>query len=487
MQDTALDRMIAYFSPRAGLKRAQARTAMNMVRSYDGAKTGRRTGGWITSGTSPNTEIAPALNALRNRSRDLRRNNPYAAKILSSLTCNAIGTGITLKLADGQDLFNKWAEGDCDADGRHDFYGLQALVCNTVMESGECLVRLRWRYPQDGLAVPLQMQVLEPDYLASFKTENLANGGWILNGIEFDALGRRAAYWLFPQHPGENGMLAKAIVPRRVVVDDVLHIFEQSRPGQIRGVPRLAPVMLKMRDLDDYEEAELVRKGIEACFAAFVTGDGSGDSLTPVGETETESGSNRRLEHISAGMIHYGTSGESVTFGQPSAVQGYNEFIKTQQHGMAAGARSTYEMATGDLSQVNYSSIRAGTLEFRRDVEQFQWLTFIPQFCTPVVRAFIKAAQMDGKKIKADQTPAWTPPKWDWVDPVKDVAGELLEIAAALKPWQEAVRRRGYDPETVLAQVKEDQDNFKKANISVQIDALALGAAAAANTQGAPA
>lgn len=474
---SALDKVIGYISPSTQLRRARAQAALKLVeRSYDGAKTGRRTSGWVSGGTSANSEIAPALTLLRNRSRDLVRNNPYAAKAINSLVSNAIGIGITPTLSDGQALWKRWAT-ECDADGQLDFYGLQMLAARTIRESGEVLVRLRYRLPSDGLSVPLQLQVLEPDYLDNFKYENLPNGGWIQHGIEYDAIGRRAAYWLYKKHPGELSPVLNGLLSYRVPATDVLHIYEKTRPGQSRGVPVLAPSMLKMRDLDDYEEAELVRKGIEACFAAFVTTDA--DGLT-MGESSTESGSsNRRLENLSAGMIQYLKPGEDVSFGSPGAVQGYNEYIRTQLHAIAAGAGITYEQLTGDLSQVNYSSIRAGTLEFRRMVEQWQWLTFIPMFCQPLMRAWLDAAVLNGKLKTAQVDVNWTTTRFDWVDPVRDVTGELMEIAAGLKPWSEAVRGRGYDPQANIAEIAKEQQQFKEAGIDIQIGKLlALGMSA---------
>jgi lambda family phage portal protein len=183
-------------------------------------------------------------------------------------------------------------------------------------------------------------------------------------------------------------------------------------------------------------------------------------------------------------MIQYLKPGENVAFGAPGAVQGYNEYIRTQLHAIAAGAGITYEQLTGDLSQVNYSSIRAGTLEFRRMVEQWQWLTFIPMFCQPLMRAWLDAAVLAGKLKKADVSVNWTTTRFDWVDPVRDMTGELMEIAAGLKPWSEAVRGRGYDPKANIAEIKDEQQAFKDAGIQIQIDTLlALGMAADKSTQ----
>lgn len=255
-----LDQMIGAVAPGAGLRRARQRQMMGVLaRAYEGARQGRRTEGWIAAGTGANAEIAPALARLRDRSRDLVRNNPYAGKAVQALVSNMVGTGLMprARAADAEvsrQADRLWLDfaATADADGLTDFAGLQALIVRGLVESGEVLVRLRERRAEDGLAVPLQLQVLEADHLDSWKTGELADGGFILQGIEFDALGRRRAYWLFPTHPGDG---RGALVATRVPADRVLHLFERLRPGQVPGVPWFAPVMLKLRDLDAYDEA----------------------------------------------------------------------------------------------------------------------------------------------------------------------------------------------------------------------------------------
>lgn len=472
----ALDKLIGYLDPKRGLRRMQSRAAMNVMekRSYDGAKTGRRTGGWISASSSANAEIGPALSTLRNRSRDLVRNNPNASKAIRSLVVSMIGDGITAKLSDdtAQTLWNTWVE-ECDADGQLDFYGLQALIAQCWKESGECLIRLRYRRPADGLSVPLQLQVLEPDYICDYKNELLDNGGWIQSGIEFNAIGTRVAYWLYDHHPGDSVPILTNLIPKRIPATDVIHIYKKTRPGQIRGVPVLAASMLTMRDLDDYEEAELIRKGVEACFAAFVTTD---DESKTMGIASTDpQNTSRRIENLSAGMIEYLRPNENVTFGAPSAVQGYSDYIRERKHSIAAGAEVTYELMTGDLEKVNYSSIRAGTQEFRRGVIQDRKLTFIPMVCTAILKAWANAAFIAGSVKSAQITAQWTAQRFDYVDPLKDITAEILELAAGLRSWSSSVRSRREDPATTLDEIATDQQNFKEKGVSVELSNLVLG------------
>ncbi len=295
----------------------------------------------MVAGTSANAEIGTALVRLRDRSRDLVRNNPYAAKAAHAVVSNLVGTGIMPRARAGDAAVNdradrlwaRFAEA-CDADGLTDFSGLQALIVRAMVESGECLVRIRERRIEDGLAVPLQLQLLEPDHLDAGKTDELPGGGFVVQGVEFDALGRRRAYWLYPVHPGEVAMFRRAaLVSQPVPAASVLHLFDRLRPGQVRGVPWFAPVILKLRDLDDYDDAELVRKKIEACFAAFVTGSDDEETL---GRASADADC-RRVESFEPGMIEYLAPGKDVKFATPSHAGGHAPYMRVQLHAIAAG------------------------------------------------------------------------------------------------------------------------------------------------------
>ncbi|RMD88287.1 MAG: phage portal protein, partial [Alphaproteobacteria bacterium] len=143
-----------------------------IARAYQAAQASRATWGWIAGSTSANAETYGAIPVLRDRARDLVRNNPYAAKAIDALVNNTIGAGIIPRAKTGDAGLNEkidalWSqfEAEIDADGTHDFYGLQHLCARAFFESGEVLIRRRPRRINDGLVVPLQYQVLEADLL----------------------------------------------------------------------------------------------------------------------------------------------------------------------------------------------------------------------------------------------------------------------------------------------------------------------------------
>jgi lambda family phage portal protein len=458
---TWIDRAINWLSPQWGLQRSRARIASNIMLSYEGARRDRRTSGWITTDSSANAEIGQALTKLRERSRDLVRNNSYAARAIDELVGHAIGTGIAAQAKTSNDnaalvkqiddTWKIWVT-ECDADGQLDFYGLQRLAARSIVESGECLVILRPRFSSDGFYVPMQIQLLEPDYLDESKTEKTKTGK-IIHGVEFDLIGRRIAYWLYPEHPGEVliDYMKSMGASTRKDAQYILHIYRKDRQ-QVRGVPWLAPAIVSIRDLDEYCEAELVRKKIEACFASFVTQPEANEGPA-IGETSTQN--SQVVETVEPGMIRYLKPGEDVKFGVPSGTgAGYRDFMRDVQTRIASGIGITYEQLTGDLSNVNYSSYRAGLLSFRNHIDAFRWLAFIPMFCNPIRRWFIDAAFAAGRIDAREYGTEWSPPSYGSVDPVKDIDAMLSRIRSGVQTWEQAVAEEGYDPQEQMAAIK---------------------------------
>jgi lambda family phage portal protein len=467
LMNNIIDQIISFVSPEAGLKRARNRAAMNAVRSFDAASRGRRTSGWVANGTSANAETRPALHTLRDRAREQIRNNSYAKKAVNVIANNVVGAGIRLSINDKQperetvlQLWRNWAESTiCDYDGRLNFYGLQNLIISTVATSGECLIVKKKVKFKDGIA-PIQVQVLEADFIDTNKEmPELSNGGKIFQGVEFDKAGKRVAYWLFKQHPGDPDALNT--LSYRVSADLIQHVFSKDRPGQERGVPFGVSSMMLLQDLKDYQDAELMKQKVGACFAVFVQDDNA-DTIT--GGT---GGSNTRPlpEQIEPGTIEYLPPGKTITFASPPANSGYGEHTRRVLLAIAAGYPGlTYEALTGDMSNVNFSSGRMNWIEAHRQVENLQLNLMIAQVCDPLFNWFMDAIMLAGfvkKPCKAE----WTAPRREMIDPVKEIAGMMAQVRAGFMSYQEALRTTGNDPDAVMREISED---YKK------IDTLGL-------------
>lgn len=443
---------------------------------YEAASTGRRMVNWKATDEGINALIFNAGGELRRRSRDMIRKNSWAANAVDSFVSNAIGSGITPRSKHPkkavrekiQKLWLRWTD-EADASGLTDFYGLQSMACRATVEAGECLVRIRNRRPEDGLSVPLQLQLLEAEHLPSYKTETVSEGRTIRAGIEFDAIGRRVAYHLYREHPGDASIFANAMDITRVPADQVVHIYRPLRPGQLRGQPWLTPVLVKLYDLDKFDDAVLMLQQVAAQFAGFITKTNPEDSPLPgtstINDGNTTAAAKTDFVGMEPGTMQELLPGENITFSTPPNMgSAYVEFMRTQLRAIAAGLGITYEQLTGDLTGVNYSSIRAGLLEFRRRCEQFQHQVIVFQFCRPIWRRWIVSAVLAGELPIADfqRQPEnylaveWRTPKWAWVDPLKDARAEVEQVLAGFKSRAAVVAEQGYDVEDVDAEQATD-------------------------------
>jgi len=426
---------------------------------HEAAGAGRRSFAWLPSNPGAVAAMTATQTELRTKSRDLVRRNAWANAALESYVANAIGTGIKPQslVADPtireriQALWRDWTL-DADAAGLTDFYGLQALACRAMLEGGEALIRIRYRRKEDGLAVALQLQVLEPEHLPVTLNTTAENGNVIRAGIEFDRLGRRVAYHLYRTHP-EDGALAPmsgngGMETVRVDASEILHMFRPLRPGQIRG------------------DAELVRKKTAAMFAGFITRLAPEDNLMGEGSADPNGVA---LAGLEPGTLQILEPGEDVKFSQPADVgASYAEFLRMQFRAVAAAMGVTYEQLTGDLTQVNYSSIRAGLLEFRRRCEALQHGVIVHQLCRPIWQAFIEQAVLEGAlslpgyargdlaKRREYLAVKWIPQGWQWVDPQKEFNAMLTAMRSGLLSRSEAISSFGYDAEDVDREIAAD-------------------------------
>lgn len=460
-----IDRLTSPIAPRWTLKRQRARLAADLLlaRHYEGAAVGRRTQGWRQTSTDANRAIGPASGPLRNRVRDLVRNNPYAESALSIIVDHTVGYGISAKMTTpstkAETIWKAWAEStDCDADGRHDFAGLQKLVLRTVAESGECLVRRRLRFATDGLSIPLQLQVLEPDFLDTSKDlQTLPNGGRIIQGVEFDPIGNRVGYWIFDEHPGSG--FTGGLQSRRIDAAQILHVFDAQRPGQVRGVSWFAPVLVLFKDFDELADATLMKQKVAACLAV-ITSDIDG-TAAPVGEgqdTKTPG-----IDALEPGMVLNLPAGRSVSVVQPPTVREYGEYSQTILHALAAGLGVTYEDLTSDFSNVNFSSSRMARMKHQAHVNDWRWRMLVPQFCDPAFAWAMEVAAVFGSgEVPSVQ---WTAPPLPMIDPVNEGLAYQRNIRSSLMTLSEALRERGYDPSAVLSEIKTDNDLLDKLGI----------------------
>jgi lambda family phage portal protein len=434
---------------------------------YDAAGTGKRMAGWNPPSTGPNKAVT-GLQKIRNRARDAVRNDWTGESGVQKWSTNLIGIGIVprakrIKNKERkqklQDLWDDWVQ-VCDADGVLTFYGLQTLAVRSWLEAGEVFIRKRPRGPDSGLPVPLQVQLIEADFVPLLDADiypGMPAGNTIRSGIERDKRGQRVAYWMYREHPGDgyNGKI-EANKLLRIPASEVKHMFMPSRAGALRGVSMLAPILPKLRDIGNYTDAVLLRQQIANLFVAFIKrttppADPNADPLTGLA---IDGGFDNPLLPLAPGLIQELDDGQEVQFGNPpEAGTTYSDYIRTELMGLAASNGMPYELFSGDIKEVSDRTLRVLINEFRRFAEQRQWQVVIPMMCQPVRDWFTVAALANGS-ISPDEFDdvkrvEWAPHGWAHIHPVQDPQGKKLEVEAGFRSRSSVIGENGEDPEAV--------------------------------------
>ena len=471
-------------------------------RNYAAAQQGRLNAGWSATNYSANASIHQSLDVLRARSRQLAQDSPHMRKFLQMVAVNTVGpNGFVLQARATQDVGNKpdsqanraiesawrrWcARGVCEVSGLHSFASLQAIAAKAAAREGEVLIRLV-RGSTAANAFGLALQLLDVDRLDT-QLNRVASDGQnaVRMGIEIDTLGRPVAYWLRSRHPGDTyGATIEQGSERhlRVPASEILHAFVADRPEQVRGVPWAHAAMGKMHDLDGYSKEALIAARVGASkMGFFTTPDGQADVVATANEAggAQDDADNQLYLDAEPGTFH--TLPEGVGFQPfnpeyPTAM--YDSFVRACMRDVATGLGVAYHSLGNDLEGVNFSSIRAGTLE-ERDAWMLLQGWFVDAVLEPIFREWLPLALGMGqitldngsalplRKLEKFQAHVWQGRRWDWVDPQKDIEADLAAVRSGLKSPQMIAAKMGQDYEDVLDDIRTAQDLAAQKGVQV--------------------
>ncbi len=441
-------------------------------RGYDGVNTGRLFSDFVTSQRSADSEIRYSLKTLRDRCRDLARNNEYARRYIHLVKTNVVGErGATLQVkaqnVDGtldtigntiiEQEWKRWCErGNCTVDGRMSFVDAQAMVIESLARDGECVVRM---VKYDGNQDRFALEFLEPDFIDEEKNERTNNGNQVRMGVELDQFYRPVAYHMLTEHPGDYQFQQYSRRTQRVEADNILHLFIPERARQTRGTPWMSTAISSLKMLHGYREAELVAARTAASKMGFFTsraGDGfQADDIDDAGIPlmDAEPGSFHQLPQ--------GVSFEQFDPQHPTSA--FGDFERSILRGIASGLGVSYHSLANDLSQTSYSSIRQGSIEdrdFFRTLQRFM----IDHFLIPVYKEWLLTAitrqtvnlPID-KFDKFAGASMFRPRGFQWVDPQKEINAHVVALNNGLISMQDVASIYGRDVEEVFAQIARDK------------------------------
>ncbi len=453
-------------------------------RAYEGALATRLTANWITSSTSADAEIDGSLIRLRNRSRQLVRDSPYARQAIRAIGANVVGRGIWMqgrvRMQRGNRLnepinrriesaWQTWCRADrCHVAGRLSMAEILRLAIMAVAESGEVFLRIIGE-PFGRSRIPLGIEIIESDYCDEGKSYGRdANGNQWRMGVQVNRWGRPLRYAFRTTHPGDiaNARGGEVI---EVPADQIIHLFIPERPGQTRGAPWVASAIKRLHHLDGYEEAEVVRARANSSLMGFIQ--------SPEGELEgDEVYDDERVSRFEPGVFKYLAPGETINVPQLDAPDGqFEPFLRGMLRSVAAAIGCSYETISRDFSQSNYSSSRLSLLEDREHWRMLQDF-MIEHLAQPVYERWLAAAVASGQLRLPDyetmperyEAVQWYPRGWAWVDPQKEVAAYKEAVRSGFKTQAQIVAESGGDIEDLLVARANEVDRAEQ--LGLQFD-----------------
>jgi capsid protein len=398
--------------------------------------------GWASSGDSPDHDITDNLVTLRERSRDLFMGTPLARGSLKTLQTNIAGAGLVLNAqidtealgltpdeadvweANVEREFGLWADTQaCDAARTNTFGQIQALACLSHLMSGDCFVLLPV-IPRPGSIYDLRVQLIEGDRVCDPPLSGLQSMN-LYAGIETGEYGEPLAYWVARYHPGgsqttygqatsswvtlgspghsqivQNEWLRIPAFGTKTGRRNVLHLFEQERPEQRRGVPILAPVVESLKQLGRYTDAELMAAVVSSFFTAFVETPAA-QSVAGMGAIPSDQKVSTDLNDIELGNASVVVLNPGEKFsaaanpGRPNTA--FDGFVLAVLRQIGSALELPYELIVKNFVS-SYSASRAALLEAWK-MFRTRRAALASSLCQPVYGEWLAEAVARGRVI----------------------------------------------------------------------------------------
>lgn len=460
--------------------------ARGLMRSYAAANTGRLFADFGASANSADSELRGALSILRDRSRDLARNNEFAKRYLNLLKSNVVGdSGVSLQVKaqmtnGGMDQignsiiekgFVEWGKrGNCTVDGTMSWRDCQLLAIESVARDGEFLAVI---HRGKGFRDAVALEFLEVDQLDHELNKSSKEGGnEIRMGVELDRFRKPVAYHILSRHPNDTEHTTYSQRKhRRIPADQVVHGFLKLRAGQTRGEPWMAPVIPALKQIGALREAAVVNARVGASKMGFFTSSG-GDGFVP-----DDLDGQIPIMDADPGTFHQLPTGVDFKSFDPAYPSNeFEAFHKVVMKGIAAGLGVSYTALASDLEATSYSSIRQGALEERdsyRGIQRFMEDHFI----RPVFEAWLRSA-MEFNYInlpistfdKFASAATFRAKSWSWVDPVKEMNAAIMGLKSGVLSLQDVSAQYGKDVEELLAQIQKDKELADQFGVSYALE-----------------
>jgi lambda family phage portal protein len=487
----AIDKAIGVFAPSWAAHRMAHRLRSERIgaalATYQAAKRDRTNRDYNPKDVSADAAIIPDLHRINASARDMVRDNDYAKSYNKYMKRAVVGPGMNpqpqVRKADGsldqaasrlqRDVFYDWAmnKNAVDTERRCTFFAIQRWAISELSVVGECFLRICYKHNPGTVGISLQR--IESEQLDRYKISG-DGGREVRGGVEVDEFGAPVAYWIYPRHPNDIAGIARPspilLESIRYPAEQILHVYDPERARQTRGVSPMVSSLRRMRDLSEYDRAQLLTARAEACLG-FVIKTNSSGTTQPLGLDENgqpvpvDDDGNDPFAMQPLMVARLGTDEEIQSFIPTRPGGTYAPFVTAQLRAISAGLGTSYEQIARDFTTTNFSGLRQALAEDRREIEMSR-TTLLESLLAPFWPEFILTAAIEGwlgmnplitAGSKSNLTYAtWRGPAYLGADPSKDIKATADSIALGIMTREEAALERGRDFYEVQDQLKKE-------------------------------
>ena len=463
-QTTRMDRFIRRTFPAWAARRQKARAwceyyerVQTFGDSYRAAVNTRTDDTWADSfiNTGQRHLRRENLEQLRNRARQLDRNNIIASGMLDRAEDNIIGTGMRLQVRTPNTEFNERAEEmwrrwepTADVQGLRSFTDLERLILRAHLRDGDVGIVL----VGDG-----RLQPIEGDLIRTPDGRNRDRKATIIDGVEVNRFNRPVRYHISTRINGKASSDS-------VDANDFVFLPRLKRLNQIRGEPAFSQVFPLFDQIDGYVEAAVIAARMAAMFGLLIHTQSGAPGALP---TRKDSGGTTRPElEMEPGMVHYlGMADEIEQIKPQQPTQSFPDFLAMLLRFCGVSIGLPLELVLMDFSRTNFSSAKGSLLQAYRHFRCVQNY-MIDRFYTRIYRwrvsKWIKAGDLPDPGTDAKGRPiawqhVWVPAGWQWLDPVKEAQAIALKLDLGLTTRAIEATSLGFDFEELQAQIEKEE------------------------------
>jgi lambda family phage portal protein len=316
----------------------------------------------------------------------------------------------------------------------------------------------------------LTLQLLDIDRLDEQRNDNLAGGGAVKMGVQVDRYGRRTAYHVLKQHPGELGDWNSGSSREYEIIpaDQVVHLFIADWPEQVRGFPWMHAAMVRLWHMGEFETAAVINARIGANKIAVLQ---SPDGEPPEGMVTGKDSAGNLLHDAVPGQ--YWTLPEGVqlaSFTPQFPDQAVEPFVRGLLRGVASAVGMSYHSLANDPQDVNFSTGRI----FRAD-EGDNWMMiqqwYIEHLCDWRWAEWLRGSVLQGALPTTygafRDSVRFQPKTFPSIDPEKENRAQVDALDNQLTSRTRISAERGEDWEDVVDELAEEKEIAKDKGIEL--------------------